>query len=260
MNPRWSAVAVVLVCSAVAPLSADVLIVERMVLRTGDKSIEGVRSTYIKGNRMRLEVAQDGRTAITVYDLPAGDMIEFDTKKKRAYVRKVTARNAKLEKEYPRERTTVTVTPAGKTQTLAGHTCTDHDFDVRVPLTSNGAIMLTLEGYACLAQSATGVEDYQTFARLAHEQQLVLGPASDNYLLLAVARAQTELYRALTMSGGLPLIVDMTFDVEGRGIAASIARKVLSASRTSASAKFDAAPLADTLFTVPADWKREAKK
>jgi hypothetical protein len=242
-----------------ARLAADLLIVEKAVLRSGDRSIEAVRSTSIKGARMRIEFAHDGKTAVTLYDLPAGETIVLDAAKRRAEVRNIAARNAKLEKDHPRHRSTVSITPKESTQTVAGSTCTDHAFAVRTPVRQNGSIVLTLTGAACLAAAATGVDDYLAFARQARERNLVLGPGTDNYILLALTRGETELYRALTQTGGIPLSVDYAIAVEGKGLLAGIVRKPLAGSRMTVAVKLDAAAIDDAMFIVPAGWKKETK-
>jgi hypothetical protein len=243
-----------------ARLSADLLIVEKTVIRSGDRTIEAVRSTSIKGARMRIDFAHGGKTAVTLYDLPAGETIVLDASKRRAEVRNIAARNAKLEKDYPRQRSTVSITPKQSTQTVAGSTCADHTFAVRTPVRQNGSIVLTLTGTACLAASATGVDDYMAFAKQAHERNLVLGPGTDNYIILALTRAETELYRALTQTVGIPLILDYAIEVEGKGMLAGIVRKPLEGSRVTVAAKLDAAAIDEAMFAVPAGWKREAKK
>lgn len=239
--------------------SADLLIVEKAVLRSGDRSIEAVRSTSIKGARMRIEFTRDGKTAVTLYDLPAGETIALDAAKRRAEVRNIAARNAKLEKDYPRHRSTVSITPKASTQTVAGSTCTDHAFAVRTPVRQNGSIVLTLNGTACLAATATGVDDYMAFARQASERNLVLGPGTDNYIILALTRGETELYRALTQTGGIPLSVDYEITVDGKGMLAAMVRKPLAGSRVTIAAKLDTAAIDDAMFAVPAGWKREKK-
>ena len=255
--------ALTLVVLVGVPISADVLIVEKMVTKSGDKTVASVRSTSIKGTRMRVEIAQDGKTGVTVYDLPAGEMLELDATKRRADVRGVTARNAKLEKEYPRSRSTVIVTATGQSQNLDGAACADHTFAVRVPMTSSGDLALTLKGTACLSAAATGVDDYMTFATAAHAQNVVFGLASDNYILLALARAQTELFRALTEKSGMPLFLDLTFAVDGKGMLAGIVRKAVTSairSRAITVSKIDTSPVEDARFSVPTGWKREQKQ
>jgi hypothetical protein len=119
------------------------------------------------------------------------------------------------------------------------------------------AFMLT--GSAWMAKDAPGANDYGAFARAAVEREVVLGPASNNRILLAVASAQTELYRALADLGGIPCLVDMTMSVDGTGMVAGMVRKLVSGSRTSTVTSVSVAPLDDAAFAVPAGWKRERK-
>ena len=260
MHARWSSLAVVLFLGWPIGLSADLLIVEKSVLKAGDRSIEGVRSTYIKGTRMRIETAQEGKTLVTVYDLPAGEMLELDAEQRRANVRLVTARNAKLEKEYPRRRTTATLTATGSTHTVAGIPCDDYALTVRVPMTKSGEIAMILTGAACLAAEAPGMADYLTFAKAAADQNLVLGQASDNLILLGFTRGQTELYRVMSMQGGVPLIVDLTITVDGKGVLAGMVRRLVAGSRMTTATRLDTADTASALYAVPAGWKRELKQ
>lgn len=244
---------------SVEPLCADVRITETIAAKAGDRDLPGTRVTSIKGTQMRIDLSQGEESASTVYDLRANVTIALDARKKRAEVRDIAERNAKLERMYPRSRATTTITSKGTTQEIAGASCAEHAFVVRVPMTKGDDLAFMLTGSAWVANDVPGAVDYQTFARAAIERQVVLGPASDNRILLAVARAQTELYRALADLGGIPYLVDMKMDVDGRGMLAGLVRKTISGSRTSTVKTVTAAPLDDSTFEVPAGWKRERK-
>ena len=252
-------VALLLLVGQPASVWADLIITEKTVLKMGDRNVEGVRSTYIKGARMRIEMVQDGRSAATLYDLPSGAIVEFDTQKRQANVRDLAARTALLQKEYPSERATTTVVATGETKTVAGVSCGESTYAVAVPLTRDGKTILTMNGSVCLAQDAAGADAYQSFAQAAYEQQLVMGYASDNVILLAITRAQTELYRALAGKRGIPLHLDMTIGVEGTGMIASVVRKAAAGTRASTVTRIEDAPLDDGRFAIPSDWKRETK-
>lgn len=241
-------------------LAADVRITETVVARSGDRSQPAAtRVTAVQGNRMRIDHQQDKQSASTLYDLNDSVTIALDARKKRADVRAIAERNAKLEKLYPRARTTATTTAAGSGREVAGVSCGEHTFAVRVPLTKDESLAFLLTGSACVAADAPGAGDYLAFARAAIDRQLLLGPASDNRLLLALVRAQTELYRALAEIGGIPYAVEMNMDVDGKGMLAGMVRKLLKGSRTSTVTAVSAAPLDETMFVVPAGWKRENK-
>jgi hypothetical protein len=241
-----------------SPARADVLITEQTTGTAGGRTVQGVRSTYIKGTRMRIELVQGDQSSVTLYDLPGGTIADLDVKKKRAEMHDIAARTAKLEKEYPRQQASVQLTPTGKTATIAAAPCETYDFVVRVPMTKDGETAMTLAGTACLS-SAAGADEYRTFAQAAAERELVIGYASDNPILLAVTRGQTELYRALTGKPGVPYLVDMTIGIDGKGMLAGMLRKSAAGTRTATVTRVAVDPLADAMFAVPDDWKREKK-
>jgi len=195
----------------------------------------------------------------TIFDVPAGATITLDGKKKRATWRDVDRRNAKLEKEYPRASATVTVTPTGATRTLVGAVCREYTTSVRVPMTKSESLVLTMTGTVWLASDVPGAQDYDAFASAAIERQIVLGPASDNKILLAVTRAQTELYRALGGLHAVPYLVETATNVEGKGMLAGMVRKIVSGTQRTEVTRVSIEPLADDLFVVPAGWKSEKK-
>jgi len=239
--------------------TADVRLVETTRDQAGSKTIEGVRTTSIKGARMRLDAVRNNEPTTTIYDVPAGATIALEAKKKRATWRDVDRRNAKLEGEYPRASVTVAVTPTGATKTLVGALCREYALSVRVPMTKDGRLALTMTGSAWMASDVPGTEDYDVFAAAAIERQIVFGLASDNKILLAVTRAQTELYRALGGLHGIPYVVETATNVDGKGFLASVVRKAVSGTQTTEVTSVSIAPLADDLFVVPAGWKSEKK-
>jgi hypothetical protein len=256
---RVSRFALAIVLLLGRPARADLLITEHTTGKAGGRIAQGVRSTYIKGTRMRIELVQGDQSSVTLYDLPGGTIAELDAKKKRAQMHDLAALSATLEKKYPRQGVTVRVTPTGATQAIAALPCEAYDFAVSVPMAKDGEPALTLTGAACIAATAPGADDYRTFARAAGERDLVIGYVSDNLILLAVTRGQTELYRALSAMPGVPYLVDMTIGIDGQGMLAGMLRKTVSGTSTATVTSVASAPLADALFAVPDDWKRERK-
>lgn len=254
-----SSAALVVMFFTPAGLTADVLITETTHVTVGRRTIDGVRTTYIKGAQMRLEVVQAGEATTTLYDVPGGTTITLDPKKKRAELRDISARIAELERQYPRERVMVTIAFTGATKELVGAPCDEHAFRIRVPMTRDGSLALMMTGSAWVAKDAPGADDYARFAKGAIERQVALGPASRNMILQAITRAQTELYRTLGGLRGIPYLIDMTLNVDGHGILAGMLNKLVSGTRTSAVTKVALEPLSDALFVIPDGWKREKK-
>ena len=123
-----------LVAIAVAPLGADVLITEQVVAKAGGRDINGTRSIHVKRAHMRIDSVQAGASTSTVYDLREGVTILLNADKKRAELREIAARNAKLERDYPRARVTTTVKATQVTKEIAGATCAEHTYEIRVPM------------------------------------------------------------------------------------------------------------------------------
>jgi hypothetical protein len=247
-----------ILATALAPavVSADTTIVEKLSVTAGGRTIEGTRTTYISGERMRIETVLPEQSATTVYDLPAGSMIGLDMKAKRAEIRTVAARAAAVEKEYPRARVEAGFNATGASREIAGVACTEQAFTIRVPMVSDGSIALRLTGTAWIATHADGRSDYEAFAKAAREKDIVLGSSSNNRILLARTRAQTELYRGLSAAGGIPYAVEMKYTVEGQGLLSRIVRKPLEGDQTVGVISVTTDSIAQALFTTPDGWKR----
>ena len=251
--------AIALIGTWPAASRADVLIKETIHVEARGKTTDGARSTSVKGRQMRLESAVGDEATVTVYDLQAGQTLALDAKKRRAEIRDIAARAAQLQKKYPREQTEVAVKATGVSKSIAGVSCDEHTFTVRVPLLKDGSVALLMQGSAWVAMAAPGVDEYAAFATSAIEHDLVLGVASGNVLMLALNRAQTELYRALSGLHGIPFLVDLTTAVDGHGVIASLAGKVMTATRITTVTDVIVGPVPDDSFRIPARWKQEKK-
>lgn len=103
---------------------------------------------------MRIAVEQDGQPTVTLFDLPAGVTIALEAAKRRAEGPSMAARATELENNVPRARVTTTMTVAGAAREIAGVSCQDHRFTIRVPATTDGDQIVVLAGTACVAPAA----------------------------------------------------------------------------------------------------------
>lgn len=245
---------------AVQPaLDADVLIKETLTTTAGGRVLQATRTIEIKGERMRIAVEQDGQPTVTLFDLPAGVTIALEAAKRRASVTSMAARAAELEKKVPRARVTTTMTVAGAAREIAGVSCQDHRFTIRVPATTDGDQIVVLSGTACVAPAAPGAADYEAFARAAAARDLVIGYASSNKFPLAVTRGRTELYRELAKVRGIPYAIETTSNAEGKGLFNRMLNKLVAATSVSTVTSVTTTPLEDAHFAVPGGWKRQQK-
>jgi hypothetical protein len=243
-----------------ARLSADVRIVEYVTTNIGGQAVNATRQTYIKGMAMRVETTLPNQQAVTIYDLRDGSSLLLDAARKNAERRALATRYAQVEREYPKDRVTVSLKSTGAKKDIAGASAAEQAFTIRVPMTKDkDELALLVTGSAWMAGGAAGADEYHAFARSAIESRLIVGPMSNNRILLASARAQTELYRALSALVGIPYTIDMTFDIDGHGPLAETVRKVIAGRETAAVTSVRTDPIADTMFLVPAGWKIDRK-
>ncbi|MBI4485155.1 MAG: hypothetical protein HY655_04005 [Acidobacteria bacterium] len=153
-----SSVVLAMMAAGPSPAIADVRITETTQVTAGKRRIDGVRTTSIKGTRMRLETLQGKESVTTLYGLPAGVTLTLDARKRRAEERNISARNAALQKLYPRERVTVALTPTGGTRDVIGAACDKYAFTIRVPMTKDDGLPLVATGAACIAKEVPGAE------------------------------------------------------------------------------------------------------
>lgn len=186
------AIVIALLLAPPTRVTGDVLIKETTSARIGGRAVQGVRSTYIKGARMRVEQVQGDQSSTTLFDVPAGAIIDLDGKKRRAEIREMSARASELERQYPRQRVSVTLAPTGAMKELAGWPCTEYTFTITVPMTKNGNPAMNMSGSAWIGQGTPGADDYRTFAARADERQLVAGYASNNRIAMGITRGQTS--------------------------------------------------------------------
>ncbi|MBY0493858.1 MAG: hypothetical protein K2Y23_06555 [Cyanobacteria bacterium] len=239
-------------------LGADVLIKETLITAMAGGERRAARTIAIKGERMRIEVAQAGQTTVTLFDLPARATITLDAAKRRATVTPMAVRAAELERKVPRARVTSAIVPREGVREVGGVPCQDFTFSVRVPATSDGDQIVALSGTACVA-AVPGTDDYAAFATAAAASDLVIGYASSNKFALAVTRGRTELHRALAAVRGIPLQIDMISKAEGAGLFNRMLNKIVAGTSVSTVTSVTTTPLEDASFAVPNGWKRQQK-
>src|SRR5258708_13526757 len=86
--------------SSVVASAADVTIVETLSVTAGGKTIRGTLTTYISGERMRIDAVLPDQSASTLYDLPAGSIVGLDAKANRAELFPLAPPPPATEKQY----------------------------------------------------------------------------------------------------------------------------------------------------------------
>ncbi len=239
-------------------LTADVKITETIANTTAGRKRQGERVTFIKGLKMRVDTVLDGERIVRVYDVSAGKVMFLDAKHREAKVKDFAAIKAAAERKIRTRNVTTSMVPTGHQKEFFGNVCEEHTFAIRVPLSKDAQIALLMTGTAWIARTAPGADEYVRFAKVASERGLELGGDSDNLILVALAHAQTELYRMIGELRGVPFAIDTNIKFE-KGALGALLNKVGSGTRISNVTALSVEPISDHHFTVPDDWRTRMK-
>lgn len=244
---------------AVTPLRADLTISEITLGEAGGRQVAGVRVTMIKGLKMRIDVKQGQRTNLTaaIYDAEAGKIVSLKPENREAQVRTFDALQAAAERTIPRQSVVSSIAPTSRREDVLGKSCDEHEFTIRIPIASSGTPVLMMAGKTCVLKGFPGADEYTHFAAAAARKGLILGFTSANLVFVALARAQTELYRIVAELGGIPVKTQSDIHFEG-GILATLLNKS-AGSRKSVVTQMSLDPLPKGEFDVPPGWRSTEK-
>lgn len=237
-----------------ATASADVTVTATVGGRMsgGDGGQSVVR---IKGNKMRNDLTQGNNTISSIFDLDAGKMITLDHKKKEAIVMDVATAGAVLEKVKDTD-VQVKVTPTSETKTIAGHSCTVLDSDVKVAFApaEGMSLAILMNGPVCVSKNAPGQKDYSQFYMTAVEKGFFFTDPRAAKAQPGPAKGFAQLYKAWA-EAGVPLSSSITLKFDGGGMMAGLMNKMAGGAMTSEVTNIDTASIADDQFAPPAGYK-----
>jgi hypothetical protein len=241
--------------AVVNPLRADLSIVESYIGAAAKIEVRATRLTKIKGLKMRVE--DEGADEAVIYDVPAGEELTLNAKKRQARVRKFAAVGASAERAVPAEWVKWSIQPTGDRQIIAGTACEDYTFTIRVPVVKDGKPTLVMTGKACVAKAAEGAAEYRGLVAAGSRSGFLINYTSNNIVFVSLARAQTKLYEILAEAGGIPMKIERDISYEGGFFAALLNKS--RGSRRSVVTHMSAEPLPQEDFSIPAGWKRITK-
>jgi hypothetical protein len=253
MNAWWTRRVPIVFALSLLPLRADVTITEKASAEAGSSRSEGERVTMIKGSRMRIESKQGNSATVVIYDGVAKEEITLNAAKRQASIRKFSQIRDAAEKSVPRENVSASMTPTGRNDAIAGLSCEEQAFTVRVEVFKGGNPTLVLTGRACVATNTPGAQEYAAFASAEGKEGLVPGLNSSNPVLVALARAETAAYELVATRGGFPLRMERDIRFEG-GFFASLLNKS-SGWRKATVTAVSAEPIPSEDFAIPNGWK-----
>jgi hypothetical protein len=263
---------IVFALCCVAPLGADVTITTTTTLEGGPAAMAGGVSptvvTRIKGDKSRTDVEMGQHAIATLVDLTANQAILLRPDQKTAQVLDTTsAMAAAPQGDVVMPKIETSVKPTGQSREIAGTTCQEFAVTMRMDMApmakgradmspeaaaTLGGMRMTMTGSVWVARDAPGSAEYLTFqtgaAKLARTALSRAGrqglPGGMDQLLTGFAEAP-----------GIPYLTELTMGFEGNEKLAAVMKQVGAMKIVSRVTAVSTEPLADALFSIPADYK-----
>jgi hypothetical protein len=221
-------------------------------------------TTYIKGNKMRVDVVLGDKTQTSVYDLDAQKMYVFDSKKKEADVWDMAAFAAEVGKSVDVSSTKASLKPNGQTKQIGGKSAAGYDLEVSMNAAFAGSkdmtMTVTMTGPTWIVKGAPGAAEYAHFYKAAVEKGWIFSDPRAAKAQPGQAKAMAEMYNQMAATGGLPYETDMQIKMSGSGPMAGLLARMGNITMTSTVDSAETTPLADDLFAPPAGYKLSPKK
>jgi hypothetical protein len=254
---RSTALPLVLACLVATPAAADVTITANSTGKAPMMDLSGVQVTRIKGNKMRMDLQNDGKETTMIIDVDGQRMIGLDSRKKEAEVTllgKLQETLGKITSGEVRAR----ITPTAEKKTIAGIACTVHNLAVDVPfdMSGNGQMPATINmtGPACLTKDAPGYADYVRFYTLAADKGFIFtNPRGAQGPGAASSRGMATLHRTLA-EAGIPVEQAMNAKLTGEGPIAMMG-KLFNITAGHTVTKIETTDIPADVFEIPAGYK-----
>jgi hypothetical protein len=252
-------VAAALVAALFSPARADVTIKSTATGKGLGMSGTTTSVTYIKGLKMRTEATSGSKSAVTIFDVDAQKMYVLDDRKKKADVWDMGAFSQQISQAVAVDGVQASMKANGQTKTVAGHNADGYDVNITVPATIGGAggmeITMLLTGVSWIAKGAPGSADYSAFYQGAADKGWIFSDPRAAEASPGQAKAIAQMYAEFAKIGGIPYETEMNIKAEGEGMIAAMMAKMGNISTTTTTDSVDTAPIADSVFQVPADYE-----
>ncbi|HEY0875366.1 MAG TPA: hypothetical protein VGD94_17960 [Vicinamibacterales bacterium] len=265
---RNALVTAAIVAMSLVGLRADVTVVQTMTMEGAAAAALGGAmlpriTMHIKGQKARSDIEMNGQTISSIADIKARQIVLLNSANKTAMVMTPNSGPA-----VPMPEIDVTMKPTGKSQTIDGQTCDEHAMALTLNMSDvmpQGAqvppeaaammadVKMVMKGSIWIAKAAPGASEFAAFNKAALESNLfaaLSGAASG-------AGPLDKLMKAGAASPGLPYLTEMTMEFQGGGPMAEAMQQMGPMKMIQKISSVSTAPLADDLFTIPADYKVE---
>ena len=256
--PRRMLVAALALAIA-APTLADVTIKASGTGEGLGMSGATTSTTYIKGQKMRVESVTGKKAATTIFDVDNQKMYVLDARKKETEVWDMTALSREISSAITLDGAKTELKPNGQTRTVAGQNTEGYDMEIIVPATIGGAggmtVTIAMTGTSWIAKGVPGTSDYAGFYQAAADKGWFFSDPRAAKGSPGQARAMAQMYGEFAKLGGVPYESQTNIRIEGEGPMAALMAKVGGVTMNTTTESVETTPLADDLFTPPADYK-----
>jgi hypothetical protein len=252
---RWGLPALLVVLVA-TPLWADVTVTSALSGKGGLATLSGGQTiTYIKGTKWRSDTTIGDQPTSAIIDSGAKQMIVLNHKRKEAEVYDLAKLQTDVQKTLASVETKAELTPTGQTRELLGQPCAGYTLAITANVTMGSeTLTMLMGGPVWIARSAPGAKEYAAFYKAAAQSGLFFESPQLAKAPGGQAKGRTEMYRLLAETGGIPYVQEIQIRFEGSGAMAGVMNKMGGTSITMTVTDVSTGPIADDLFSVPADY------
>jgi hypothetical protein len=246
----------VLLLLAWLPAAADVTITSSNSGKGLGALADGDTVTYIKGHKMRSDWQQRKKGYSTIFDLDEGRMVTLDHRKKSAEIATMAELGEALA-SVESEGMTVDFTAVGESREIAGFQCDRFRADIRLPNAGpegGPQLDMAMSGDLWIAPDAPGSEDFRNFYLAAAERGMFTSRPEVVEAQPGQAKGWALWYTELAKAG-VPCETETSFRFEGGGPMAKMMNAVGKVTVKSTTQQVSEAPVPDSTFDLPADYK-----
>ena len=267
-------VAVVALC--LAPLHADLTLVQTMTIEGGFAAMMGgmqpTMTMRIKGNKARADIDIMDQKVTTITDITTKQVTILNSATKTATVMNA-GEMPPMPGGAPMPKIDYTFKATGQKRTLEGVSCDDHAFTMTLSMSEMAGgggqmppeaaaalkdVRILMNGVSCVANDGPGAAEYATFQKAASAQALdwVLKGGAPG----AQPQGMDKVLAAAGSAPGIPYLTEITMSFEGSGPMVDMMKQMGAMKMTQKTTKVSTDLLTDDIFTVPADYKIEKKE
>jgi hypothetical protein len=245
------------------PAFADVTVTSQVTGKGLGKAAESQSIVYIKGLKMRTDSTLGDTPMTMIIDIETQKFISINHKKKEAQVFGMAEFRQDMDKTMKGGQAQASLKPNGQKREIAGKSCDGYDIAVSMPMAigPDADMKMVMSGPVFIAKGAPGTADYAKFHLAAAEKGFIMTDPRAAKGAPQQAKGNTELYKAIAETGGIPYFTEMSMKIEGSGPMAGMMNKMMGGSGvTNTVTAVSTEAVAGDRFDIPAGYKVKDSK